>query len=96
MTKQRMMAIGIVAAVLLTISATATTFAAGTRFDHLDWSKYATQQYGYVRAAPNTGDGDALGSGGSALRGWAILGIAAGAALAIGGASVSLVRSRRS
>ena len=97
MTGKRLLILGMVAAVVIAVGTTATSLAAGTRFDHLDWSKYADQAYPYaaVRGAPNTGDGDALTGGSSQTRGWVILGIAAGSAVALGGASLTLVRRRR-
>ena len=59
------------------------------------WTKYSNQAYGYVRGAPNTGDG-AVTDSNSTMREWLIIGIAAGAALTAGGVSLTLLRRRQS
>ena len=95
MKGKRLVIIGVVAAVIMAVSATATTFAFDSRFDKLDWTKYSNQAYGYVRGAPNTGDGPVTDSN-STMREWLIIGIAAGAALTAGGVSLTLLRRRQS
>ena len=100
MKGNRLIILGIVAAIIMAGSATATTFAFDSRFDRLDWAKFANQAYGYpaagaVRAAPNTGDG-AVASGTDTMREWLIIGIVAAGALTAGGASFALLRRRQS
>ena len=97
MKGKRLIIIGVVAAVIMAVSATATTFAFDSRFDKLDWTKYGNQAYGYAaaRGAPNTGDGAAV-AGSTTMREWLIIGIAAGAALTAGGVSLTLLRKRQS
>src|SRR5438067_6044260 len=96
MKGKRLVIIGVVAAVIMAVSATATTFAFDSRFDKLDWTKYSNQAYGYVRGAPNTGDGAVTDDSNSTMREWLIIGIAAGAALTAGGVSLTLLRRRQS
>lgn len=95
MNNKRMVIFGICAALVLAVSATATTFAAGTTFEPLDWARYDGQRYGSpgAVAAPNTGLGSVDDS--SPMRGWLILGLASGAALALAGVSMTLVRNRK-
>lgn len=98
MKHTRMMVIGMLAALLIAVGATATTFAAGTKFDRLDWTGFG-QQYGSgagATRAPNTGDGTAVGDSNSALRGWLILGLAGVAAVGAAGAGYTLVRRKES
>jgi hypothetical protein len=92
MTRTKMTMIGMCAAVLLAISATATTFAAGTTFGPMDWAAINFGGYGYGAQLPDTGSG--TGDGGSSM-GWMIVGIAALAALLIASASGMLFWRRR-
>ena len=95
MNGNRLIILGVVAAIIMAVSATATTFAFDSRFDKLDWTKYGDQAYGYVRAAPNTGDGASVG-GNDTAREWLIIGLVAVGALSAGGLSFALLRRRQS
>ncbi len=94
MKGNRLIILGVVAAVIMAVSATATTFAFDSRFDKLDWTKYGDQAYGYVRAAPNTGDGGSANDS-STMREWLIIGIVGAAAVSAGGVSLALLRRRQ-
>jgi hypothetical protein len=93
MKGNRLIILGVVAAVIMAVSATATTFAFDSRFEKLDWTKYGDQAYGYVRAAPNTGDGASAGN--DTAREWLIIGLAAVGAVTAGGVSLTLLRRRQ-
>ena len=96
MKGNRLIILGVLAAIIMAVSATATTFAFDSRFQKLDWSRYGDQAYGYaaVRGAPNTGDGSTSGS--TTMREWLIIGIVAAGALTAGAGSFALLRRRQS
>jgi hypothetical protein len=94
MKHTRFMILGMLAAAVLAVTATASTYAAGTTFEKLDWAAVDLQQYGSPGALPSTGDGTGLADSDS-TRGWAIAGIAGVAAMGIAGASVFVLRSKR-
>ena len=90
---QRLMILGVLVAAVLAVTATATTFAAGTTFEALDWAAVDLQQYGSPGALPSTGTG--FDDSGSSIGAWAIAAIAGAAALAMAGASVMVLRGKR-
>jgi len=95
--KKRLTMLAITLSVVLAVTATATTFAAGTRFDRLDWQRFDGQVYPYAAPAaalPGTGDGDALRDGLS-TRGWIVLAVITAGVIGLAGAGTAVAVRRR-